>query len=90
MSAQPIEYSSRPPATIREFRGVLEGEDLVRFNREIEDVPLNEVTSYLKGWQQILHMRTVPEFGEALRTAGSRPRTRIEDIFPEEWAAACV
>jgi hypothetical protein len=89
MTAQSIEYSSRPPQTIREFRGVLKGEDLARFNHEIEDLSLNEVTGYLKGWAQILHLRTIPEIGEALRTAGSRPRTPIEEIFPE-WGTVSV
>jgi hypothetical protein len=90
MTAQPVEYSSRPPSSIREFRGTLKGEDLTRFNAELDDLPLNEIAGYLKGWQQILHLRTVPEYGEALRTAGSRPATPIEDIFPEEWAATSV
>jgi hypothetical protein len=89
MTAQPIEYSSRPPTTIREFRGTLAGEDLVSFNTELEDVKLGEVSGYLKGWAQILHLRTVPEIGEALRTAGSRPRTPIEEIFPE-WGTVSV
>lgn len=90
MTAQPIEYSSRPPSSIREFRGVLKGEDLARFNSELDDLPLNEIAGYLKGWQQILHLRTVPEFGEAMRTAFDRPATPIEEIFPEEWAASGV
>ena len=87
MTAQQIEYSSRLPESIREFRGTLKDDDLDRFNREIEDVPLHEIAGYLKGWRQLLHLRTIPEFGEALRAAFDRPATPIEDIFPEEWAA---
>ena len=88
MTAQPIEHhhprpAERPPATIREFRAVLTGADLARFNREIDDVPLHEIRTYLKGWQHLLHLRTIPEIGGALRTAGTRPCTPIGEIFPE-------
>lgn len=93
MTAQPIEYhgspDSRHPQTIREFRGVLTGTDLARFNREIDDVPLHEVSHYLKSWRHLLHLRTIPEIGEALRTAGTRPRTPIGEIFPD-WENASV
>jgi len=93
MSAQPIEHYGSPdnhsPQTIREFRGVLTGADLARFNREIDDVPLHEIRQYLKGWQHLLHLRTVPEIGEALRTAFDRPGTPIGEIFPE-WESISV
>lgn len=81
MIAQPIEHQA--PKTIREFRAVLAGDDLVRFTTEIDDVPLHEIRDYLKGWQHIIHLRTVPEIGEALRTVGERPRTQLGDILPE-------
>ncbi|WP_327066854.1 hypothetical protein [Kitasatospora sp. NBC_01302] len=88
MTAQPIEHHhprtvERPPATIREFRGVLSGDDLARFNREIDDVPLHEIDQYLKGWQHVLYLRTIPEIGEALRTAFDRPGIPVGEVFPE-------
>lgn len=89
MSAQPIEQHGRLPESIREFRAVLTGDDLTRFNREIDDVKLHEIRTYLKGWQHLLHLRTIPEIGEALRTAFDRPGTPIGDIFPE-WEETCV
>jgi len=91
MTAQPIEHHGTPraPQTIREFRGVLTGEDLARFNAELDDLPLNEVSGYLKGWQHLLYLRTIPEIGEAMRTAGDRPRTPIGEIFPE-WETISV
>ncbi|MFJ4092775.1 hypothetical protein ACIPYS_14420 [Kitasatospora sp. NPDC089913] len=74
--------SARPgsPRTIREFREPLTGPDLARFEAEVEDVPLDELEGYLKGWQQLLHLRTAPETGHALRTAFDRPGT----LFPTE------
>lgn len=93
MTAQPIEHYGSPdshsPQTIREFRAVLTGADLARFNREIDDVPLHEIRTYLKGWQHLLHLRTIPEIGEALRTAFERPGTPIGEIFPE-WEDVSV
>lgn len=91
MTAQPIEHygSPRAPQTIREFRAVLTGTDLARFNLEIEDVKLHQMRTYLKGWQHLLHLRTIPEIGESLRTAFDRPGTPIGEIFPE-WEDASV
>jgi hypothetical protein len=90
MTAQPIERHDSPaPKSIREFRAVLTGDDLARFNREVDDVPLHEIRQYLKGWQHLLYLRTIPEIGEALRTAGSRPRTPIGEIFAE-WEDVSV
>lgn len=91
MTAQPIQYSGSPdtPQTIREFRGTLKGGDLARFDLEIDDVPLHQIRQYLKGWQHLLHLRTIPEIGEAMRTAFDRPATPIEEIFPE-WESISV
>ncbi|WP_380279902.1 hypothetical protein [Kitasatospora purpeofusca] len=85
MSAHPVQprLPSEGPRTIREFRGTLAGPDLERFTAEIEDVPLHEIRDYLKGWRQLLHLRTVPEIGHALRTAFDRPGTPVGELFPE-------
>ncbi|GAA1402964.1 hypothetical protein GCM10009639_47040 [Kitasatospora putterlickiae] len=91
MTAQPVQPHLLPegPRTIREFRGVLTGGDLERFNAEIEDVPLHEIREYLKSWRQLLHLRTVPEIEHALRTAFDRPGTPVGDLFPE-WEELSV
>ncbi|MFD9065202.1 hypothetical protein ACFVZ3_27200 [Kitasatospora purpeofusca] len=91
MSAQPVQprLPSAGPRTIREFRGILTGSDLARFNTEIEDVPLHELRDYLKAWQHLLHLRTVPEIEHALRTAFDRPGTPLADLLPE-WAESDV
>ncbi|WP_405006548.1 hypothetical protein OHV13_22785 [Kitasatospora purpeofusca] len=79
MTARPIQPRppSESPRTIREFRETLTGSDLARFTAEIEDVPLHELRDYLKSWQHLLHLRTVPEIGHALRTAFDRPGTPL-------------
>ncbi|CAN3983311.1 hypothetical protein [Kitasatospora purpeofusca] len=91
MSAQPVQprLPSAGPRTIREFRGILTGSDLARFNTEIEDIPLHELRDYLKGWQHLLHLRTVPEIERTLRTAFDRPGTPLADLLPE-WADSDV
>ncbi|MDH6578006.1 hypothetical protein [Kitasatospora sp. MAP5-34] len=91
MSAQPIQHHSPPgtPRTIREFRAVLKGADLTLFNTEVDDVPLHEIREYLKGWQHLLHLRAVPEVGEALRTAFDRPGIPASELFPE-WVETGV
>ncbi|WP_327074294.1 hypothetical protein OG196_30000 [Kitasatospora purpeofusca] len=79
MSTRPVRprLPSESPRTIREFRETLTGSDLARFTAEVEDVPQPELGNYLKGWQQQLHLRTLPEIEHALRTAFDRPGTPL-------------
>ncbi|MEV6977407.1 hypothetical protein [Kitasatospora sp. NPDC093806] len=91
MSAQPLQprLPAEGPRTIREFRGILTGADLERFETEIDDVPLHEIREYLKGWKHLLHLRTVPEIEHALRTAFDRPGTPLAELFPD-WEESDV